>query len=130
MNSGAIEDQFHYHVRPTKFPELSALYNNHDYCIGLTGIKQIMVDHQEPFPGIFLKFQNWLENLQNEKGLRFATPTERNVTMHGPNTTFCSWSNRDLEFFFKLECQRADINISPHFKAWIDARLIYEVIDF
>lgn len=121
MDTGHIEDQFHYYIRPTLFPELST------YCTNLTGITQIMVDHQESFPGIYFKFQSWIQKVQNEKGLRFATIHEPNATIHGPNATFCSWSNWDLEFFFKLECQRASINILPHFKVWIDARTMYEV---
>lgn len=121
VNTGDVEDQFHHYVRPTKFPKLSR------FCIDLTGITQTMVDNGEPFPSVFPKFQNWIEKVQSEKNLRFTTPTERRATPDGPNVSFCSWSNFDLEFFFKLECQRANINIPPHFKAWIDARKLYDV---
>lgn len=121
VDTGNVEDQFHHYVRPTKIPKLSS------FCIGLTGITQTMVDNGEPFPSVFPKFQNWIEKVQSEKNLRFTTPMERRATPDGPNVSFCSWSNFDLEFYFKLECQRTNINISPHFKAWIDARKLYDV---
>ena len=124
VSTGEVDDKFHQYVRPTRFPQLS------EYCIELTGITQSMVDHAEPFPTVYLKFQNWIQNAQNEKGLRFATPTEKRASVNqnsGSNATFCTWSAWDLKFYFKLECQRAAINILPHFKAWIDARCIYKV---
>lgn len=120
-DTGEIENQFHHYVRPTLFPKLSS------FCINLTGIKQFMVNDQDPFPGVLKKFHNWIKKMQNEKGLRFATSTEKHVTVDGPNVTFCSWSDFDLDFFFKQDCRRADIDVLPYFKAWVDGRQIFNV---
>lgn len=101
-------------------PELSTL------CQNSTRITQNMVEDQESFPGVFSKFQKWLNTIQKKKDLRFAT--ERCDTVNRPNVTFCSWSGWELELFFEIECQRAGINVLPHFRTWIDARKACDVI--
>lgn len=86
MQTGKIEDQFHHYVRPVRYPYLSP------YCINLTGITQSMIDGEELFPDVFTKFQQWVQEVQDEKDLRFATRTEKRAVANGPNATFCSWS--------------------------------------
>lgn len=122
MESGTIEDQFHSYVRPTRCPILS------DFCVDLTGITQRLIDGQDPFPSVYAKFHAWIERIKSEKGLHFATPSEKQANDNdGPNATFCSWSNWDLEFYLKKEMQQAGINIPSLFKAWIDVRLMFNV---
>lgn len=120
VETKTVEDSFHHYVRPTKYPQLDS------YCISLTGITQSMVNDEETFPSVFLKFKNWLEKNQREKGLRLATPYKKTVH-NGINAAFCSWSNWDLQFFFRKELNRAKIYIEPHFRTWIDVRCLYDV---
>lgn len=119
--SGTIEDKFHHYVRPTRCPELS------DFCVNLTGITQKLVDGQEAFPDVYRKFEDWIRRIQYDRNIKFASPVERHANINGINATFCSWSNFDLDFYFKKECQRAGIVIPPYFKAWIDIRPHFDV---
>lgn len=118
--SGQVKDQFHCYVRPTLFPKLS------DYCVNLTGITQDLIDRQETYPIIHRRFLDWIEKLQLEKGLRFATVTERKI-LQGPNAAFCSWSSWDLRFFLRIECERNNLDCPPYLKTWIDVRKMYDV---
>lgn len=95
--------------------------------MNLTGISQEKVDRQKTFVDVFDHFQDWIEQIQYEFDLRFATQSRNLSTKYGPNVTFCSWSNYDLQFFLKKECQRNDIRIPPHLKAWINVQRIYDV---
>lgn len=120
ISNGALVDCFHHFVRPTRYPILSP------YCINLTGITQAHIDLHEPFLNIYNKFLNWLRKLQLEMGLRFTSNDEINAS-DGPNATFCSWSNWDLEFFFPIECARYHITCPIKLKAWIDVSVLFEV---
>lgn len=120
VNSGAIEDRFHYFVRPTLNPVLSS------YCINLTGITQALINRQEEFPVIYNKFINWLRKLQSEMGLEF-TSNEKTRTSDGPNATFCSWTNWDLNYYFRIDCERNGISCPKNLMAWIDISELFEV---
>lgn len=114
--NGSVVSEFQRYVRPTMNPILS------DYCMNLTGIRQDVVDRQGTFPLAFVAFKSWLgEHLGN--GLKFATPYLRN----GFNVAFCTWTNYDLNHFIRLDFKRNGINPPPEFKAWIDARKLFEV---
>lgn len=119
--SGTIEDQFQSYVRPTRCPKLS------DFCVNLTGITQLVVDCHQTFSSVYRNFIAWIDQMKSEKGLRFASPTELRAADNGPNATFCLWSNWDLEHFFRIECQRAAIDIPSHFKTWVDVRMMFDV---
>ncbi|XP_055299823.1 ERI1 exoribonuclease 2-like [Sitodiplosis mosellana] len=121
VNSGTIEDRFHHYVRPIRYPQLS------EYCINLTGITQSMVDCQPTFSTIYSYFIDWLRMLQNTKGLQFTSSARARIS-DGPNTTFCSWSNWDLSFYFRNDCARNHIICQPLFKAWIDVRQLFNQI--
>lgn len=121
MNSGAIEERFHYYVRPTICPKLSS------YCINLTGITQSLVDDQDTFPSIYRKFEDWIQRIENDKGAKFATPSQKHASGDECNATFCSWSNFDLKFYFRKECERADVDTPSRYKAWIDVIPHYDV---
>lgn len=119
-SSGVIEERFHEFVRPTRHPKLS------QFCINLTGITQIKVDNKEPFTVVYNKFNDWIQRIQTEKGLRFAIPSERRAG-NDINATFCTWSSSDLEVYFKIESDWLNDAISSYFKTWIDARVYYNV---
>lgn len=121
MNTGDTEDQFHRYVRPTLFPKLS------EFCTDLTGIKQDLIDRQKPFTKVYDEFMEWIDAIKSEKDLIFATPSLRSVIDDKPNITFCSWSNFDLNFYFRKELQRGHINITSMFKTWLDARKLFNV---
>lgn len=118
--SGQIEDQFHYYVRPTRFPKLS------DYCVNSTGITQDFIDRQETFPIIFRKFLEWLEKLRCEKGLRYATNNLRMV-IEGRNAALCSWTNWNLGFLLRIEFERNNMDRPSHLKTWFDVQKMYIV---
>lgn len=121
LSTGEIEDKFHAYVRPTICPKLTA------FCINLTGITQSMVDRQDAFEAVYRKFKGWIEKIQQDKNIRFASPTERQANQNGIEATFCTWSSFDLEFFFKKECGRLCCDTPSYFKAWIDARPYFNV---
>lgn len=123
MQNGEIESEFHEYVRPTQRPILS------EYCVNLTGITQDLISRQQIFPMAYQRFNAWLEWLQNIKQLKFAKPPPVRSPLypHFSNATFCTWTNYDLNHFFRLDCKRHGIDPPYHFKAWIDARKIFEV---
>lgn len=123
VRTKTIEDRFHYFVRPTLNPTLSP------YCRNLTGITQALVDQQETFPVVFSKWLKWLIELNEKKSLRFTAPRLRESVSDGANATFCSWSDFDLGFYLRIECERnrIDERLLPFFKVWIDASILFEV---
>lgn len=120
IESGRTEEQFHQYVRPVEKPVLSR------FCINLTGITQSIVDHQKPFTDIYEQFIAWIEKLKAEKSLQFASPNQKRVS-DGANVTFCSWSNMDLGFYFRVECERNNLERPANLKVWVDGRKIFEV---
>lgn len=120
VETGETEKKFHCYVRPTRCPILS------EYCKQLTGIKQRMVDSKEPFPVIFNRFMEWLKSLETGEGLRFTSLAGIRAT-DGPNTSFCSWGDNDLKFYFRKECERNNIVCPSYLKAWIDMSKRFKV---
>lgn len=108
-------------MRPTLFPRLS------QFCINLTGIRQNMIDTEQTFNAVYLKLADWIERIGTEKNVRFATSSERSADRNGINATFGSWSDTDLQIFFKMECRRLHITALPCFTAWIDVRKSFDV---
>lgn len=98
LKSESIESEFHEYVKPTHRPILNY------YCIEVTGITQNFIYRQETFPSVYRKFLKWLEEIKQSKGLRYATPSRRNVA-YNCNTAICSWNNWDLAHFFRLSCE-------------------------
>lgn len=121
LDSGTIEDRFQSYVRPTRSPKLS------QFCINLTGIRQDIVDRQQSFPTVYLKLADWIQRIELEYSLRFASPSQRNADFNGINATFCSWSDTDLKSYFKSECRRLNISALSCFKTWIDVRQSFNV---
>ena len=121
LDSGIVEDRFHSYVRPTHSPKLS------QFCINLTGIRQEVVDRQETFADVYVKLVDWIQCIETQKRVHFASPSQRYADFNGINATFCSWSDTDLKSYFKLECRRLNIPALPCFKAWIDVRQSFNV---
>lgn len=120
LKTGEIKSEFHEYVRPSRSPILS------DYCKKLTGITQELINRQDSFHTVHSKFLTWLETLRVNLMLNYATPINKSVDS-GCNTTFCSWTNWDLQHYLRLDCNRNRIELNPFFKVWIDARKIFEV---
>lgn len=120
LKNGAIESEFHRYVRPTFNPVLS------DYCINLTGISQTLIDRQSRFTFVYQAFIDWLNQIAQEKQLRYAKPNAR-IANYNCNTAFCSWTNWDLGHYFRLDCVRNSIQWPAMLRAWIDARKTFEV---
>lgn len=114
-----MESEFHEYVRPTINPNLS------EYCIELTGIQQDLINRQDTFPAAFEKFKAWIIERKELHGLKFATPMVRN-TDYGCNAAFCSWTNYDLNHFIRVDFKRHGINPPNEFRAWVDARKVFE----
>lgn len=121
VDTGSIVERFQRYIRPKMFPELS------DYCTNMTGITQEMIEQAEIFEPVYVAFLTWINQNILKYGLLFASPTSKRAAITGPNTTFCSWSNWDLNFYFQTELERAKISSLPCFKVWIDVRRKFNV---
>lgn len=110
-----LKHEFQKYLRPVEDPELS------QYCKNLTKIKQSDVDN-----GVLLKdalddFHDWLKfiEVQENVSLKFGD-SERNVVL-------VTWSNNDLNYYLKNECERKGITRKSYFFDWVDAQELYEV---
>lgn len=118
--TGQIESEFHKFVRPTRFPTLS------EYCKGLTGISQSLIDGQDTFPTVFAQFLNWLATITASKGLKFAKRND----LAGKNVTFCSWTSWDFKEFLAQDCRNHKLKMPAEMKVWIDIRYVFRVFSF
>ncbi|GIX66695.1 ERI1 exoribonuclease 3 [Caerostris extrusa] len=96
------EAVFHSYVKPVIYPNLS------DFCSGLTGIIQEMVDDQPEFKIVFKNFLSWLEMEE--------------ILKPGVNFAFVTCSDPDLEYFFPMQCKVSDIEVPDFMKQWINVK--------
>ena len=79
-------DHFQTFVRPVMHPRLST------YCMDLTGISQEQVSKSKPFDQAFLRFEEWLHDIDG-------------------TSVLCTWGARDMEII-REECERHDQDAS------------------
>lgn len=116
IKSGATEAEFAHHVKPTKFPILSA------YCKNLTGITQAHVDKSLEIAEVLQKFDEWMQRFIGEKKLIFENDDDVQQ-----NAAICTWTDFDIGVYLKGECERKSIEIPNYFNRRIDASQAFQV---
>jgi inhibitor of KinA sporulation pathway (predicted exonuclease) len=95
--AGEVESEFAEVVRPVREPVLS------DFCIQLTGIRQIDVDEADTFREVFAKFLEWIGS---------------------EPYTLCSWGAYDLRQF-RVDCKRHGILLPETFKRHLNLKQVF-----
>lgn len=122
IKSGAIESEYHRYIKPEWNANLS------EYCRNLTGISQELIDRQSSFTVVRQAFIDWLKQISMVKQLHYyRLPDAQNAQYNCCNTAFCSWDIYNLTQYFRMECERNAIEWSINWRAWIDARKIFQV---
>ncbi|XP_072798808.1 ERI1 exoribonuclease 2 isoform X5 [Vicugna pacos] len=120
-STGEIESEFHAYVQPQEYPILS------EFCMELTGIKQDQVDEGVPLKICLSQFCKWIQKIQQEKKIIFATGISDISTSEVNLCAFVTWSDWDLGVCLEYECKRKQL-IKPVFlNSWIDLRVTYKI---
>lgn len=99
-----IVDEFHEFCKPIINPRLT------EFCCGLTGITQDVVDKADEFPSVLERMESWMSSHYLGVDHTFAVVTD------GP------W---DMSRFLQMQCNFSKIHF-PHWgKKWINIRKAY-----
>ncbi|XP_018417785.1 PREDICTED: ERI1 exoribonuclease 2 [Nanorana parkeri] len=120
-SSGEIESEFQTYVQPQEHPILSA------FCTELTGIKQQQVDDGVPLKICLSQFSNWIQKLQNERGIIFPNVLPNQSSSEQKMCAFVTWSDWDLGVCLLYECKRKQLRKPEILNSWIDLRLTYKL---
>ncbi|XP_068100909.1 ERI1 exoribonuclease 2 isoform X2 [Hyperolius riggenbachi] len=120
-SSGEIESEFHTYVQPQEHPILS------NFCTELTGISQQQVDDGVPLKICLSQFSNWIQKLQNDKGIIFPSVLPNQATSDQKICAFVTWSDWDLGVCLLYECKRKQLRKPDILNSWIDLRLTYKL---
>ncbi|XP_070269822.1 ERI1 exoribonuclease 2 isoform X4 [Myotis yumanensis] len=85
-STGEIESEFHAYVQPQEHPILS------EFCMELTGIKQAQVDEGVPLKICLSQFCKWIQKIQQQKKIIFATGVSDLPTSEVKLCAFVTWS--------------------------------------
>lgn len=99
-----IEDTFQQYVKPEINPKLS------EFCVGLTGITQDIVDKADTFPQVLQNVVDWMR--QRELGTKYSYCM----------LTDGSW---DMSKFLNIQCRVSRIKHPSFAKKWINIRKSY-----
>ncbi|XP_032043178.1 3'-5' exoribonuclease 1 [Aythya fuligula] len=99
-----IEDTFQQYVKPEVNPKLS------NFCIGLTGITQDIIDKADAFPQVLQNVIEWMR--QRELGTKYSYCM----------LTDGSW---DMSKFLNIQCRVSRIKYPSFAKKWINIRKSY-----
>nr|XP_003418853.1 ERI1 exoribonuclease 2 isoform X1 [Loxodonta africana] len=120
-STGEIESEFHAFVQPQEHPLLS------EFCMELTGIKQVQVDEGVPLKICLSQFCKWIHKIQQQKKIFFATevldPSSSKVKL----CAFVTWSDWDLGVCLEYECKRKQLLKPVFLNSWIDLRATYKL---
>ncbi|XP_042294076.1 ERI1 exoribonuclease 2 isoform X2 [Sceloporus undulatus] len=120
-SNGEIESEFHMYVQPQEHPILS------EFCTELTGIKQDQVDEGVPLRICLSQFSKWIQKIQKEKGIVFASGHSCCATSEGKLCAFVTWSDWDLGVCLQYECKRKQLWKPDILNSWIDLRATYKL---
>ncbi|KAB1263049.1 ERI1 exoribonuclease 2, partial [Camelus dromedarius] len=148
-STGEIESEFHAYVQPQEHPVLS------EFCMELTGIKQVcpfpptshpshpnkqavvefrfcdsvqdQVDEGVPLKICLSQFCKWIQKIQQEKKIIFATGISDISTSEVNLCAFVTWSDWDLGVCLEYECKRKQLLKPVFLNSWIDLRVTYKV---
>ncbi|XP_006892769.1 PREDICTED: ERI1 exoribonuclease 2 [Elephantulus edwardii] len=119
-SSGEIESEFHAYVQPQEHPILS------EFCMELTGIKQVQVDEGIPLKICLSQFCKWIHKIQQQKEFVFATEVLNPSSSKVKLCTFLTWSDWDLGVCLEYECKRKQLLKPVFLNSWIDLRATYK----
>ncbi|GAB5583013.1 ERI1 exoribonuclease 2 isoform X2 [Prionailurus iriomotensis] len=94
-STGEIESEFHTYVQPQEHPILS------EFCMELTGIKQAQVDEGVPLRICLSQFCKWIQKIQQQKKIIFATGISDLSNSEVKLCAFVTWSDWDLGIFYR-----------------------------
>ncbi|XP_037670591.1 ERI1 exoribonuclease 2 isoform X2 [Choloepus didactylus] len=120
-STGEIECEFHAYVQPQEHPVLS------EFCIELTGIKQVQVDEGVPLKICLSQFCKWINKIQQQKKIVFATGVSDHSTSEVKLCAFVTWSDWDLGVCLEYECKRKQLLKPVFLNSWIDLRATYKL---
>ncbi|XP_047569878.1 ERI1 exoribonuclease 2 isoform X3 [Lutra lutra] len=93
----------------------------------LTGIKQAQVDEGVPLRICLSQFCKWVQKIQQQKKIIFATGISDLPNSEVKLCAFVTWSDWDLGVCLEYECKRKQL-IKPMFlNSWIDLRVTYKI---
>nr|XP_012645638.1 ERI1 exoribonuclease 2 isoform X3 [Microcebus murinus] len=120
-STGDIESEFHAYVQPQEHPVLS------EFCMELTGIKQAQVDEGAPLKICLSQFCKWINKIQQQKKIIFATRVSEPSTSDVKLCAFVTWSDWDLGVCLEYECKRKQLLKPVFLNSWIDLRATYKL---
>ncbi|XP_043416283.1 ERI1 exoribonuclease 2 isoform X3 [Prionailurus bengalensis] len=116
-----IESEFHTYVQPQEHPILS------EFCMELTGIKQAQVDEGVPLRICLSQFCKWIQKIQQQKKIIFATGISDLSNSEVKLCAFVTWSDWDLGVCLEYECKRKQLLKPVFLNSWIDLRVTYKI---
>ncbi|XP_036134623.1 ERI1 exoribonuclease 2 isoform X1 [Molossus molossus] len=120
-STGEIESEFHAYVQPQEHPVLS------EFCMKLTGIKQAQVEEGVPLKICLSQFCKWIQKIQQQKKIIFATGVSDLSTSEVKLCAFVTWSDWDLGVCLEYECKRKQLFKPVFLNSWIDLRVTYKI---
>uniref|UniRef100_A0A3Q2HT98 ERI1 exoribonuclease 2 n=1 Tax=Equus caballus TaxID=9796 RepID=A0A3Q2HT98_HORSE len=120
-STGEIESEFHAYVQPQEHPILS------EFCVELTGIKQAQVDEGVPLKICLSQFCKWIQKIQQQKKITFASGVADLSTSEVKLCAFVTWSDWDLGVCLEYECKRKQLLKPVFLNSWIDLRVTYKI---
>ncbi|XP_042545712.1 ERI1 exoribonuclease 2 isoform X1 [Dipodomys spectabilis] len=120
-STGRIESEFHAYVQPQEHPVLS------EFCMELTGIKQAQVDDGAPLKICLSQFCKWINTIQQQKKITFATGVSEPSASEVKLCAFVTWSDWDLGVCLEYECKRKQLLKPLFLNYWIDLRATYKL---
>ncbi|XP_076997728.1 ERI1 exoribonuclease 2 isoform X2 [Tamandua tetradactyla] len=120
-STGEIECEFHTYVQPQEHPILS------EFCIELTGIKQVQVDEGVPLKICLSQFCKWINKIQQQKKIVFTTGVSDPSNSEVKFCAFVTWSDWDLGVCLEYECKRKQLVKPVFLNSWIDLRATYKM---
>ncbi|VFV41962.1 eri1 exoribonuclease 2-like [Lynx pardinus] len=120
-STGEIESEFHTYVQPQEHPILS------EFCMELTGIRQAQVDEGVPLRICLSQFCKWIQKIQQQKKIIFATGISDLSNSEVKLCAFVTWSDWDLGVCLEYECKRKQLLKPVFLNSWIDLRVTYKI---
>ncbi|XP_016078174.1 PREDICTED: ERI1 exoribonuclease 2 [Miniopterus natalensis] len=93
----------------------------------LTGIKQAQVDEGVPLKICLSQFCKWIQKIQQQKKIIFATGVSDLSTSEVKLCAFVTWSDWDLGVCLEYECKRKQLFKPVFLNSWIDLRVTYKI---
>ncbi|XP_004705794.1 ERI1 exoribonuclease 2 [Echinops telfairi] len=120
-STGEIESEFHAYVQPQEHPILS------EFCMELTGIKQVQVDEGIPLKICLSQFCKWIHKIQQQKNIIFPSGILNSSSSEVKLCAFVTWSDWDLGVCLEYECKRKQLLKPIFLNSWIDLRATYKL---